>query len=50
MAHERLKPRPIHKEQPVRYWCPRFGEWLTLNELHYRKEQRRLITDTREAE
>jgi hypothetical protein len=32
------------------FWCPGYGEWLTLNELAYRKEQRRLTADTRERE
>jgi hypothetical protein len=50
MSHERQKPRPHKPEQQALYWCPGYGEWLTLNELAYRKEQRRLTADTRERE
>jgi hypothetical protein len=39
MTHAtRIAERPAHDEAQ-KYWCPKFGEWLSLDELHYYNSQ-----------
>jgi len=35
-SHRRATPRPKHVDIP-RYWIPTLGEWLTLDEMTYRR-------------
>ena len=43
-------PRPVQKEQQVLLWCPRYQKWLSINNLAYKEQKRRLTADTRDEE
>jgi hypothetical protein len=46
---ERQHQRPVNKED-IRYWSPKYQEWLSLDEMTYRKITRALTVDTRDVE
>ena len=36
MAHNRQHSRPALKDE-IRYWCPKYQQWLSLDEMLYLK-------------